>query len=149
MRLTVTTLVETGAFHDGGLIDKLGEGIAVDLGHRTFDIVAAGIHGQHDIEFIQAGECHKGIGIIQALLGQQMHIGGIPVDNQSGGDCLAEINTALFIPVHHAHTHLHLAQLLRQKAGDAPGPDHHDIAGMVPENAQRPGRSSPVPGAWR
>ena len=67
-----------------------------------------------------------------------MHIGGIPVDNQSGGDCLAEINTALFIPVHHAHTHLHLAQLLRQKAGDAPGPDHHDIAGMVPENAQRP-----------
>lgn len=69
----------------------------------------------------------QSIGIIQALLGQQMHIGGIPVDNQSGGDCLAEINTALFIPVHHAHTHLHLAQLLRQKAGDAPGPDHHDL----------------------
>ena len=96
-----------------------------------------GVKGDDEVVLIPVCEGHKGVAGRHALLGEQLRVGAVPVDDQGPGELLRQLPAALLPLFHHLAAHAQPLQLDQQVEGDAPAADDKYVPDAVGLAAQQ------------
>ena len=116
---------------DGGIV--LPAGLGHHLGHPRL----VGVEGNDEVVLVPVGEGHKGVAGGHPLLGEQLRVGAVPVDDQGVGKFLRQLPAPGFSPLHHLAAHAQPLQLDQQVEGDAPAADDEHVSDAVGLAAQQ------------
>ena len=83
-----------------------------------------GKQGQQHVFFVDVGQSHKGLCGLQALRQQEVPVGAVLIEDLGTGQLLGQLLGAGGIPLHDAHPHMVVQQLLAQVERD--GAAAHD-----------------------
>ena len=117
---------------------QVHQGFPVDFRHHLAAVprLLGGAHGHEDIGLVHTGDGHEGVGLLDALLLEQLAVGAVAHDHQGPGQLLAHLDAPLLILVDDPHGHPHLQQLGGQVIADLAGAHDHHGGRPVPEHAQ-------------